>query len=120
MDSATVAAGADEGDADIGESRRDRRVWLVDRDLDLGNTDEAFEDGLGHHASCGFHQLVTPRREGAGRGLGDRGIRDGIGEFVGIGRVRQIERQLDIEDESLPDAGLVAATLSACTVSATS
>ena len=50
---------------------------------------------------------IAPRREGAGRGLGDRGVGDGIGELVGARGVRQIERELEIEHEALADLGLV-------------
>src|SRR5712672_2855131 len=132
--------------ADVLEDRGDRRVWLVDGDLDRADALESRQYGIGDGTGGALEQLVIRVLEGGRRGRDHVGIRHGIGEAIGARGFRQIDGKFEIDDEALAyfgfvfhhtmagmddDAGdedgighscslIAAATRSACTVSATS
>ena len=110
---------------------------------DLG---EAVEDGVGDRAGGGFDQAVAPAAERPARHVDDLVVADGMRELVRARGLREVDIEREVELERLADLGLVlhhavvgvqrepgdedgvghrappmaAATLSACTVSATS
>src|SRR3954447_6169732 len=138
--------GARQHHADVVEDRGNRRMRLVDGDLDRPDARKRRQDGIGHRAGRAFQQLVIGVLEGGRRGCDHVGIGHGIDQPVGARGFRQIRKQFEIDHEALPDFGLVvhhamagmddepgdedrighclsqiaAATRSACTVSATS
>src|ERR1700716_2097970 len=142
--------GARQHHTDIVEDRGDRRVRLVDGDLDYIDWRERHQDGTGDGAGRALQELVIGILEGCGRGRDHVGIGHGVGEAIGARGFRQVDGEFEIDHEALADFGLVfhhamagmdddaadedrighvcflacsliaAATRSACTVSATS
>src|ERR1700732_4318083 len=76
--------------ADILEDRGDRRMRLVDGDLDRADARKCREDGVGDRAGGALQQLVIGVLERGGRGRHHVGIRYGIGETVGVRGLRQV------------------------------
>src|SRR5882757_1599426 len=138
--------GARQHHADVVKDRGDRRMRLVDGDLDRPDARKRRQDGIGHRAGGALQQLVIGVLEGGGRGCDHVGVRHGIDQPVGERGFRQVRKQFEIDHKALSDLGLVVhhamagmdhepgdenaighrlfqitiATRSACTVSATS
>ncbi len=77
---------------DVVEDRGDRRVRLVNRYLDGADTGKGRQDRFCDCACCAFEQIVVVAFEGGARGRHHVGIGHGVGELVGAGRFRQIDR----------------------------
>src|ERR1700722_11340855 len=75
--------GTGQDHADIVEDRGDRRVRLVNGDLDGAEAWKRRQDGIGDGAGGAFQQFVIGVREGCRRGRDDMGIGNGIGETIG-------------------------------------
>src|SRR5262249_55974434 len=144
--SATVVAAARDGDPDIGEGRRDRRVRLVHGHPHARDLGGPAEHRFGDLAGRGLDQTMPTRAEGGSRDNHHPGVTHGVREFVGAGRRAQVDVEHEVEPEGLSDRALVlhhavismhaktgdedvvghrapriaAATRSACTVSWTS
>ena len=71
--------------ADVFEDRRDRRVRLMNGDLDGPDARKCRQDGVGYRAGRAFQQLVIGVLEGRGRGCNHVGIGHSIGEAIGVG-----------------------------------
>src|SRR5262245_8282179 len=132
--------------ADILEDRGDRRMRLVHGDLDGADTREGRKDRVGHRARRALQELVIGILERRDGGCHHIGIGHCVRQVIAARGFRQIGAQLEIDDKTLADLGLVihhamagvddealdedgvghcfssiaAATRSACTVSATS
>src|SRR5262249_1475073 len=137
---------ARDGDADIGEGRRDRRMRLVHRHAHGRDPWEAFEDRIGHRTGGGLHQPVAALAEHAAGEIDHLVIADRVHELVRLRCRGKVDLEHEIELEGLPDLRLMlhhavvgmqrqpanengaahrasrtaAATRNACTVSATS
>src|SRR5438445_7752683 len=131
---------------DIVENRSDRRVRLMNGDLDRADAGKRPQYRVGNGAGRAFQQLIIGILESSGGGCDHIGIGHGIGETIGARGIRQIGKEFEIDHEPLPDLGLMfhhamagmdddagdkdtighrlsqiaAATRSACTVSDTS
>ena len=93
--------------ADIVENRGDRRVRLVNGDLDGADARERRQYGVGDRAGGAFQELVIGILEGRRRGRDHVGIRHGIGEPIGARGFRQVGGQFEIDHETLADLGLM-------------
>src|ERR1700758_807670 len=100
-------AAAFDGDADIGESRRYRRVRLVHGNAYGAQRRKTLQQCLGARASGGFNQPVAPRAERLARRLHDHVVRNSIVQLVGTRGGGKIDIENEIERESLPDFGFV-------------
>src|SRR6266550_4354486 len=89
--SATVLAVAHDGDPDIGEGGRDRRMRLVHGHLHAGDLREPAEHGFGDLAGRGLDQSMPTGAERDSRDIDDLVIADGIREFVRAGRRAQVD-----------------------------
>src|SRR5438128_12098245 len=135
-------------DADILEDRGDRRMRLVHGDLDRIDARKRREYRVCDGAGGALQEFVIGVLERRRRGRNHTGIGHGVGQVIGMRGFRQVDGELEIDDETLADFGLVlhhavagmdddagdedriasyhpcsliaAATRSACTVSATS
>src|SRR5712671_4169995 len=93
--------------ADILENRGDRRVRLMNGDLDRADPRKRPQYRVGNGASRAFQQLVISILEGSRRSRDHVGIGDGVGEAIGAGGIRQIGKEFEIDHEPLPDLGLM-------------
>src|SRR5712672_3427541 len=93
--------------ADVLEDRGDRRVWLMDGDLDRAGALESRQYGVGHGTGGALEQLVIAVLEGGRRGRDHVGIGHGIGQAIGARGFRQVDGKFEIDDEALAYFGLV-------------
>src|SRR5689334_16231357 len=105
--SASAMALAEDRDADVVEGGCDRGVRLVNGDADGRDLSEAVEHGIGDSAGGGFYQAVALGAERLARGIDHLVVTDGVGELVGVGCLREIDVQHEVELEGLADLGLV-------------
>src|ERR1700736_2281328 len=100
FDTAAGPAGATDGDGDVVERQRDRRLWLVDGDLDGVNPLVA------HHvvgAFCGhrFDQIPGRATHDVGHPRGERAVVQRVGQVVAGGGAVEIDPHGDVDDELL-------------------
>ena len=79
----SIAAAAEDRNADIVEGGGDRGVRLVDGDADGGDLLETVEHGLGDGAGGGLHQAIALGAERLARDIDHLIVADGVGELVG-------------------------------------
>src|SRR3954454_19607088 len=94
-------------DSDVVEDRGDRRMRLVHGDLDRTDAGKERQDGTGHRAGRALQQLVIGVLESRGGRRHDVGVRHGVGEPVAARWFRQIGIELEVDDKTLADLGLV-------------
>src|ERR1700722_6103431 len=99
--------GAYQDYADIVEDRGDRRVRLVNGDLDGADARKRGQDGVGDGTGGAFQQFVIGVSEGCRRGRDHIGIGNGIGETIGARGFRQIGGEFEIDHETLTHLGLM-------------
>src|ERR1700704_3552949 len=81
---------AGENHADVVENRGDRRVRLVNGDLDGADAGERGQNGVGDGAGGALQQLVVGVSKRRGRGRDHAGVRNRVDQAVGargIGKV---------------------------------
>src|SRR6266545_2386457 len=105
--SASAMARSRDGDADVVEGRRHRRVWLVHRHLHRRDLGEGVEHGVGDRAGGGLHQPVALRTEHAARHLDHLVVADRVHELVRVRGGREVDVEHEIELEGLPHFRLV-------------
>ena len=99
---------AHQRDADVAEGGGDRRVRLVDRHLDALHAREGGKHRVGDAAGGGLDQPESLRGEGLRRAFDHLVVGDGVDHLVGARRRGEIDGQIEIDGEGLPDLGLVA------------
>jgi len=82
---------ANDGDADIGEGRGDRRMRLVHGHAHLRNLAETIEHGFGDGAGRSLDQSVATLAKRLARDFDDLIISDGVRELVGLRGLCQID-----------------------------
>src|SRR4051812_17120236 len=99
--------GARQHHADVVKDRGNRRMRLVDGDLDRPDARKRRQDGIGHRAGGALQQLVIGVLERGGRGRHHVGVRHGIDQPIGVRGFREVRKQFEIDHEALSDLGLV-------------
>src|SRR6202049_1895751 len=93
--------------ADILENRGDRRVRLVNGDLDRADARKCPKYRVGDGAGRAFQQLIIGIFKGRGRSRDHVGIGYGVGEAVAARGFRQVGEEFEIDHETLPDLGFM-------------
>src|SRR4029079_13140276 len=98
---------ADQHHADILEDRGNRRMWLVHGDLDRVDPRKCCENRVGYGTGGALQQRVVGGIERRRRTRYYAGIRHTLPHASGVRGLREIRRQFEVDDEALPDFGLV-------------